>query len=519
MRNKTFYTLLGLGQVAMVGAAAKPNLVVIHTDEQSFRTLSCYQQQLPEEEAFVWGKGVNSTTPNIDKLAKEGAICNRYYCASPVSTPSRASMFTGLYPQVTGAPKNGDRIRRDIPTLGSILTNAGYSTSYVGKWHLEGDDGTQYYWVKEYNGGFTDNKYMMYGGHAPYFLLDKNGEPIEGKGVNEKAIVGKPEGSYIHLTDFFTDKTIEVIKRDQKKPFCVVVSIPDPHTPDYARPPYNTMYDKLNPQEPKTMKAEYADNRPAWGRGGEKDNNEAKNFDAAALKQYFGMVKHIDDCVGRIMETLDKCGLTENTIIVFTSDHGDMFFEHKRRNKGVPYEASARIPFVIRYPKAIPAGKVINSAYVNTEFTPTMLGLMGVKTDAKFHGVDNSAEFVSKAKTVKGEHIVHFAKTGGWWVCATDGRYKLVLDKKETPWLLDLEKDPMETQNFYNKPGYEKVSADLQQVLLERLKATECPSVTNTKQPLVLELLLSGNPKIYNTPPTLDSILLTNKIYPSLRVG
>lgn len=105
------------------------------------------------------------------------------------------------------------------------------------------------------------------------------------------------------------------------------------------------------------------------------------------------MVSHIDDSVGRILQFLKDNNLEENTIIVFTSDHGDMFFEHNRRNKGVPYEASARIPFVIRYPEKIKAGKVINTAYTNVDFTPTILSLMNVKTDASFHGMDTSKDF------------------------------------------------------------------------------------------------------------------------------
>jgi uncharacterized sulfatase len=152
--------------------AQKPNLVIIHTDEHNFRTISAYQKLLPEEQAFVWGKGNNSKTPNIDKIGNEGAIATSYYCAAPVCTPSRASLVTGLHPGSTGAPKNGMHIREDIPTFATILRDQGYAPSYVGKWHLAGHE--KYTFGIKYKAGFEDNRYMMRGGHAPYFQF-KNG--------------------------------------------------------------------------------------------------------------------------------------------------------------------------------------------------------------------------------------------------------------------------------------------------------------------------------------------------------
>ncbi len=158
------------------------------------------------------------------------------------------------------------------------------------------------------------------------------------------------------------------------------------------------------------------------------------------------------------------------TIIVFTSDHGDMFFEHNRRNKGVPYEASARIPFVIRYPEKIKAGKVINTAYTNVDFTPTILSLMNVSTDASFHGTDTSKDFLStKNEITDADRLTYYAKSGGWWVTGVTDRYKLVLDKKEKPYLFDLEKDPDELINFYNNKAYKTIRDKMQKELLSQL--------------------------------------------------
>lgn len=461
----------------------KPNLIVIHTDEHNFRTLSCYQKLLPEEQAFVWGKGNNTKTPYIDQIASEGAICTSYYASSPVCTPSRASLVTGLYPQATGAPKNGLHLREDIPTFATILKEQGYATSYVGKWHLAGHE--KYAFDVKYNGGFEDNRFMMKGGHAPYFHI-KDGKVLNG--INEKVAAKLPKEEVVHLTDYFTDKTLEILERDKDKPFALMLSIPDPHTPDYAKPPYNTMYTHLDIKAPLSMEAQYASKRPSWGKGGNNEATGKKSFEneKKALQQYFGMVKHIDDSVGRIMKFLDDNNLTDNTIIIFTSDHGDMFFEHKRRNKGVPYESSARVPFVIRYPKKIPSGKIINTAYTNVDFAPTILSIMGAQTKTEFHGIDTSNDFLNNEKEITSNRITYYAKTGGWWVAAVNDKYKLVLDKKAKPYLFDLEEDPFEFVNQYNNEAYEEVVEKMQAELFNQMEKYDEPGLKN-KQPYIIE--------------------------------
>ena len=461
-------------KVIITNTVEKPNLIIIHTDEHNFRTISAYQKLLSEEQAFVWGRGNNSKTPNIDKLADEGAIATSYYAASPVCTPSRASLVTGLYPQATGAPKNGLHLSEKVPTFATILRDKGYATSYIGKWHLAGHD--KYAFDVKYKAGFEDNKYMMKGGHAPYFHVTKN----KFRGINDKIAAKLPQEEVFHATDFFTDKTIEILERDKSKPFAVMLSIPDPHTPDYAKPPYNKMYKDLKIEAPKTMSPEYTAIKPSWATDTSKNETIGKMSFANqknSLKQYFGMVSHIDDSVGRILKFLEDNNLTENTIVVFTSDHGDMFFEHNRRNKGVPYEASSRIPFLIRYPNKIPKGKVINTAYTNVDFTPTILSLMNVKTDVKFHGLDTSDDFTNNKEVVNNDRITYFAKSGGWWVSAVNDRYKLVIDKREKPYLFDLQVDPDELINFYNNKEYATIAKMMQTELFKQLNKYDEPGL------------------------------------------
>ncbi len=484
--NKTVWMLFFVLMLTNANAQKKPNLIIVHTDEHNFRTLSCYQKLLSKEQAFVWGEGNNVDTPNIDRIANEGAICTSYYASSPVCTPSRASMVTGLHPQATGAPKNGLHLREDIPTFATILRDQGYATSYVGKWHLAGHG--KYTFGIKYKAGFEDNRYMMRGGHAPYFHIKNN----KFRGINEKIAEKLPKEEVIHLTDFFTDKTLEILEKDRDKPFALMVSIPDPHTPDYARPPYDKMYTHMEMERPRTMAPKFTAIKPSWGKTDKASTNEAigkADFNKESLQQYFGMVKHIDDSVGRILKFLDDHKLVDNTIIIFTSDHGDMFFEHNRRNKGVPYEASSRIPFVIRYPNKIKSGKVINTAYTNVDFTPTILSIMGIKSNVKFHGLDTSKDFLSSEKKITDEsRITYFAKTGGWWVAAVTNRYKLVLDKKEKPYLFDLEKDPNELINFYNDKNYKEIAEKMQKELFVMMNKFKEPGLVSLKnRPYILK--------------------------------
>ncbi len=461
----------------------RPNLLVIHTDEHNFRTLSCYQDQLPEEQAFVWGTGNNIKTPNIDRIANEGAICMRYGATTPVSTPSRGSLVSGLYPQKNGAWVNGVALRKDVPTFASILADNGYSTSYIGKWHLDREeDDDKYKFDVQYNGGFTDNRYMMNRGHSPYFEIIKDvpGEQVEvncyGKDKRPEALAGK----LIHMTDFFTNKAIDVINRDRDKPFCLMISIPDPHTPDYATGDYHTKYDDMDVQMPKTMEPKMKSKRPKWGAN---EKNDMATFKPEPLRQYMGMVKHIDDNVGRILQCLEDNGILDNTIVVFTSDHGDLFYEHSRMNKGNPYEASLNIPFLIRYPEKVRAGKVLTKAYVNCDFTPTILSMMEVKHNATFDGTDTSADFATKRKPKDQHRIVNMGSSFGEWYAACDDRYKLVISKSDTPWLFDKEKDPFETINMYNKKGYEEISARLMKQLEIDMERYQQVDPNNQKLP------------------------------------
>ncbi len=178
--------------------------------------------------------------------------------------------------------------------------------------------------------------------------------------------------------------------------------------------------------------------------------------------KYYGMVKCIDDNVGKILAHLEKSRLMENTIIVFTSDHGDLRGEHGRQNKGVPYEGSAKVAFLMRWPEKIKAGTVINETLGCHDFLPTVLKLMNVKTAGREEGRDASALFTT-GKPPKGWKDVTFFRGTGKpsdnWLAAVDKRYKIIFSPIEgdDPWLFDLKKDPDEMVNQFNHPEYREI--------------------------------------------------------------
>ena len=168
--------------------------------------------------------------------------------------------------------------------------------------------------------------------------------------------------------------------------------------------------------------------------------------------------------------------------MVFTSDHGDMMCEHCRMNKGLPYKTSVGIPFVLRYPAKVPAGKVIHTAYTTVDFFPTLMGLMGIKKGLPdFHGLDASGDFTSSPKELSDDRIVYVRHSAGAWVAAFDQRYKLVLSSADKPWLFDLQTDPDELRNFFGREGYADVTKRLKKELLAQMKKFKEPALSEGK--------------------------------------
>ena len=183
----------------------------------------------------------------------------------------------------------------------------------------------------------------------------------------------------------------------------------------------------------------------------------------------------LDESVGILVETLKASGQFDNTLIVFTSDHGDLCGEHGRLNKGVPYEGSARIPFLLHCPGKVPAGTIVDEALSCVDFLPTTLSLMEVKTVGKEQGRDASALFRGKGKNWNDVAFIRSTSTGKPWLCAVTDDHKLVFSAMDEPWLLDLSEDPDEMDNCYEIPKYSKVVLRLTKALESYCRKYEDP--------------------------------------------
>jgi arylsulfatase A-like enzyme len=479
-------------------AAKRPNLLVIITDEHNFRTLGCYRELMSEDQAFVWGKGVKVETPNIDSIAKSGAICDRFYATSPVCTPSRAAFMTGFYPQNTGAIQNNLPLNDEMVTFAEVLRREGYATGYIGKWHLDGPGKPEFTPKRKF--GFEDNHYMYNRGHYKKMFEDKEGlraESVKGS-FNKKVNGATPEN---FTTDFLTDRAIDFIRANKNTPFCCVLSIPDPHGPNAVRAPYNTMFLDLPFQQPKSALSD-GENLPSYAA------TQPERFNKTSMALYFGMVKCIDDNVGRMIAALRETGVLENTFIVFTSDHGDLCGEHGRENKSLPMEASARISFVLKAPGVVKPGTVIHEPLANVDFKPTILSLMGIANPVKDEGRDASRLFTGNAKSADRRDVT-FVRIGGGkqhaepdedsenvrsgWMGAFTSRYKFIVAPGEIPCLFDLEKDPNELTNFVRDTSKRQVIKRLGAELLNYAKSKSDPLLDSANVRADLEWAAHGN--------------------------
>jgi len=469
----------------------EPNLVIIMTDEHNLRTLGCYRDRMERSQAFVWGDGIKVDTPHLDSLARDGALFTNYYAVSPLCTPSRASFMTGLYPAFTGATQNHAPLDSTAITFAKILQQKkGYSTGYIGKWHLNGlakpgfeDEDRKF--------GFNETKYQFNRGHWKFFEDDEST-------VNayEYPKRGKVKSGLEYSTDFLFGKALDFMSKriTQNQRFALMLSIPDPHGPNLVRPPYDTMFNSMNFTMPATGVAVYNKNPaiPGWASGNVNiDHKNAEELISSIendeksqkqLRNYFGMVKLIDDKIGDLLQFLEDRGQVENTIVVFTSDHGDMMGEHGRFNKGKPYKTSAGVPFIIRYPNYIKQGKIVKTAYTSPDFVPTILSLMGIDySDVNFQGIDGSDELLDNADYNYRKQVRFITDSKqAKWAAAVDREFKLVISSNP-PYLFDLKNDPDELVNFHGNETYKDIVDTLEAelfVAMEEYKFSLADKVT-----------------------------------------
>lgn len=429
----------------------QPNLLVIHTDQQSWWSVSACG-------------GTLIHTPHTDSLAEEGAILTNYFNTTAVCTPSRGCLITGRYPHAHGAYRNNLSINRDEVTFAQILLDQGYDTGYGGKWHLDGLRRPG--WVHEDRGmGFADNQYMFNRGHW---------KKIEDTPMNDVQPTVFPyqvtgdETTY--PTDWLAEKTIEFINRERDKPFCYMVSIPDPHGPFHTRAPYSDMYKPEDMPLPDTRLTD--DHLPAWAKAARSAPEDDRLRQAKAW--YCGEVKLIDDCVGKILDALRQKGILDQTIVVFTSDHGEYMGEHGLMGKNQLYETAHRVPMMIRWPEKIKAGTRVEQCIGSVDFHPTILGLMGVACCGREQGQDASALLQGQEAGWGDLAFIHHASLNRAGIFTPEYELAYVRDNEHI--LFNRQEDPDQVHNLFGNPDYQGVIDNLTEQIVAHNEAVEAPA-------------------------------------------
>lgn len=437
----------------------RPNLLIIHTDQQDSWSISAYG-------------GTLVSTPNIDRLATDGARFTNFFTNSAICTPSRGCFVTGRYPHAHGAYRNNLCLHADEVTFAEMLRRDGYDTGYIGKWHLDGDPRPG--WVHpERCMGFADNYYMFNRGHW---------KKIEDAGMGDMQPVVYPYkvvgDKQTYTTDYLTGKALDFVGRSCGNPFCLMLSLPDPHGPVDVRPPYDTMFSPDDMPLPDTMFEEHV---PDWARPAQRygpkielPREEQEANLRRFMAKYCGEVKLIDDCVGRLIDALETQGVLDDTIVVFTTDHGEYMGEHGLMEKNNLYETAYHIPFVMRWPGKVPAGTVAEHFFTTVDFQPTILGLMDVAACGREQGRDYSPVLTGKQQEWTDESYIHHHthKRAGIFT----PEYELAYVKNADAVLFDRVNDPQQTTNLFGDAGHADTVTQLTQKVVAHHRQVASPA-------------------------------------------
>ena len=429
------------------------NVLIIMTDQLRRDVLGCYG-----------GKEVE--TPYIDSLAEEGILLENCYTPSAVCTPSRGCFMTGRYPHNNGAISNGRPVSAKEHGFAEAFREAGYVTGYAGKWHL-GDHRELGDSLEDCSRlGFDRWDYRVEFGHCKS-LKEKDGKLILSREVGD-------EHSY--TTDWLADETLRFINGQKDgRPFLFMVSMPDPHQPFRVRKPYDTMFDPLQMEIPETF---YEEELPDWA---EQDEWGRRHYFPTGLferedhfrrlkAQYLGAVKCIDDNVGKILDGLREANLLEETVVIFTTDHGEYLGEHGLMEKNNLYESVYHIPMLLRLPGCGKKGFRSPVWLRMTDFAPTLAGPLGIPYRFPCDGGDLSEELMKGREGLK-EVCIFPSDVPRTGIITED--YELAYVGRgyrggmfHDHILFDRKRDPMQRVNLFGRPEY----AGITEVLTEKIR-------------------------------------------------
>ena len=449
MRNFKFINLtLGLIFVNSI-----PAISLAATDKKKVKKANLvyvFADQL-RAQALGYAGDLNAITPNIDLLASESVNIRNAISCVPVSCPYRASMLTGQYALSNGVFLNDVQLDPEINSVAKIYKKAGYNTAYIGKWHLNGN-GRSKFIKKELRQGFD------------YFkALECTHSYLNSKYYDNNDTVPKYWEGYDAIAQ--TKDAISYMEKHSKEeiPFVLFLSWGGPHNPyDEITPEYRNIYAEKN--------IILRDNVP----------EENKNAAIIDLKGYYAHISALDDCIGMLQKAIKRIGIEDNTIFVFTSDHGDMLYSHGVNRKQHPYDESIKVPFLIKYPAVIGDNIRETDMIINTpDLLPTLLGLSGIDIPKSIEGQDLSDIIIGKKDDFTDAALIECITPFGEYNKYNGREYRGIRTKRYTyvrdlsgPWLLfDNLKDPYQMNNLVNNIKYITIKKELDEKLLKKLKS------------------------------------------------
>lgn len=497
----------------------RPNILLITSDQQHWDTLGISNPRI--------------STPGLDRLCREGTRFTRAYCNNPVCSPSRSTILTGQYPSWHGCWSIGVKLSEDVPTIGASLQAAGYATTLIGKAHfqpLASDPPEQESWEcqpklrdldfwRGFNGpwyGFehvelarnhADEAHV--GQHYALWMEEKGLTnwrdyfqtwPPKPRDPAQKDtpywLAGRqhtwdlPEE--YHYTTWTAERSIAAIEkaREEEKPFFLWASFHDPHPPYLVPEPWASMYDPdamevgtLEPGEMDRLPPHFAltqQEKPdfsAWRETPWANHGFGSHLvDEATMKKniavYYGMISFMDRQIGRILNKLDVLGIAEDTLIVFSTDHGHFLGQHGLTAKGAfHYEDLLRLPFIVRWPGgAVPAGRVTDRLQALIDLPSTFLAAAGLEIPGQMQGVNQLPVWTGEDETAARDNVLvefRHQPTAVQLRTYIEARYKLTVYRDQAYGeLFDLEEDPEERVNRWDDPDFAAVKAALFQKFL-----------------------------------------------------